>query len=46
MKHKETRGGARKGAGRPRKPGAPRCNCGAMTLRRAIARAHKCGGAA
>jgi hypothetical protein len=26
----------------PRKPGAPRCACGEMTLKRANARGHKC----
>lgn len=34
-------GGARPGAGRPRSD-APRCPCGAMTAKRAAARAHKC----
>ena len=34
-------GGKRPGAGRPRAKG-PRCPCGVMTLKRAIARWHKC----
>ena len=30
------------GGGAPRKKGVARCACGAMTLKRAKARAHKC----
>lgn len=36
-------GGPRSGSGRPQKLGVPRCKCGAMTLKRALARGHKCG---
>lgn len=36
-----TWGGPRPGAGR--KPRGERCACGAMTLKRALARWHKCG---
>lgn len=35
------KGGPRPGAGRPRS-NAPRCPCGAMTVRWAAARAHHC----
>lgn len=30
--------------GRPRKKGVPRCPCGEMTLKRALARKHICSG--
>ncbi len=33
---------ARLAAKAPRKPDAPRCPCGEMTLKRALARRHKC----
>lgn len=33
---------ARLAASAPRKPDAPRCPCGQMTLKRAQARGHKC----
>lgn len=37
---RKTRSGGHNG-GRPRS-GAPRCACGEMTLKRALARGHKC----
>lgn len=35
-------GGKRKGSGRPRDKSKRRCKCGAMTLKRALTRGHKC----
>ncbi len=40
-KRAKTWGGRRKGSGRPLTD-PPRCPCGAMTLKRAKARGHKC----
>lgn len=34
-------GGKREGSGKPRSD-KPRCKCGAMTAKRAVARGHKC----